>query len=175
MGANQSWGQPGNCHTLQDQIVEALHDIHRASRRLSTDHPRNLWRADGTKKRTAEAMLRQRRTPREPCPACRIGEAAQERAITTLVLHLDDQDIQEAVEHSSFLCLPDLVSALESTRVLKQAQKLLDLAEFKLRRLEEELAQLIRKRDYRFSYEPRGTEQTSWVRAIGQLVGWPKK
>ena len=54
-----------------------------------------------------------------------------------------------------FFVLPDLESALEYTRTREQAQRLLDLAETKLKRLEEELAELIRMRDYRFLKEPR--------------------
>ncbi len=156
----------------KDQIEEAIRDLHRTSRALDTERHRNLWQRNGTRRKTIGAFLRQRRTPQEPCPPCRIGKATAERAIVTLISHLDDSVIQRALEHSAFLCLPDLDSALEYTRTREQAQRLLDLAEVKLKRLEEELAELIRKRDYRFLNEPRGDEQTAWLRAIGQLVGW---
>jgi hypothetical protein len=158
----------------KDQIEEAIRDLHRTSTALETGR-RILWQGNGTRRKTIGAFLRQRRTPREPCPPCRIGKATAERAVITLISHLDDSVIQRALEQSTFLCLPDLESALERTRTREQAQRLLDLAEMKLKRLEEELAELIRKRDYRFLNEPRGDEQTAWLRAIGQLVGWPRE
>jgi hypothetical protein len=159
----------------RDQVEEAIRDLHRTLRALDTGRRRNLWQGDGTRRKTIGAFLRQQRTPGEPCPPCRIGKATAERTIVTLISHLDDSVIQRALDQSAFLCLPDLETALEHTRTREQAQRLLDLAEMKLKRLEEELAELIRKQDYLFLNEPRGDEQTAWLRAIGQLVGWPRE
>jgi len=156
----------GSAILYRDQIEDAIGDVHHTILALDAGRPR-------TRRGPIGAVLRPRRTPRDPCPPCRVGQGARERAIVTLIAHLDDPAIQEALERSAFLCLPDLVRALECKRTREQAHRLLDLAEMKLRRLEGELADLIRKRDYRFLREPRGEEQSSWLRAIGQLVGWP--
>lgn len=40
-----------------------------------------------------------------------------------------------------------------------------------LQRLEQQLAELIRKHDYRYIHEKRGTEMTSWQRAAALVAG----
>ena len=139
-----------------------------------------LARRGGTRGRGGRAAaadgpagaVRRRRVPAAPCPACRVADEATARYLSALVQHIDTPDVRAAIERSSFLCLPDVVRALEAARRPEQAQAVLDIACAKLTQLHGELAELIRKRDYRFSHEPKGEEQTSWFRAVGQLVGW---
>jgi hypothetical protein len=158
----------------QDQIAAAIADVHGTLEALAPRGPDTCRRGARTPGGIA-AGLRQRRRPQAPCPACRIGDEARRRALTTLVASLDDPRFREALERSPFLCLPDLTVAMECGARHDRAGALLALAECKLRRLGDELADLIRKRDYRFLHEPRGAEQTAWLRAIGQLVGWPER
>ncbi len=139
----------------KDQIAKALQDVQRAARPVRAGRPRGLGGVPDT-----------------PCPACEISDEAQARYVSMLVRHLHDPEMRAAAERSVFLCLPHLTDALAATRSVEQARTLLDLTETKLTHLHAELAELIRKRDYRFRQEPRGEEQTSWFRAVGQMVGW---
>jgi hypothetical protein len=177
--ATHAWALPragdalGAAILYEDQIEAAIVDVHHTLRALEPRGRQARRRADAAPGAIA-AALRERRKPGEPCPACRIGDAARRRALTTLVASLEDPQFRQALESSPFLCLPDLALALDGAAA-RDARVLLVLAEYRLRRLKDELAELIRKRDYRFLHEPRGPEQTAWLRAIGQLVGWAER
>ncbi len=161
----------GTAIVYKDQVDAAIRDVHEAARAAGTWRPRGLRRWDGARDGGPAAVLRRRRTPEVPCPACQVGAEAQARYVSALLEHLDDPTMREAIRRSMFLCLPHLADALEAARTPAQARSLLEIAEDRLARLRGELAELIRKRDYRFAHEPRGEEQTSWLRAIGQLAG----
>ncbi len=158
----------------KDQVQEALAQIQRIGTEIGGMGRRNLWRGNRTSSQTPAGVLRRLRTPEDPCPACRIGAEAQQRYLSTLMTHLNDPEIRKAIDGSSFLCIPDLLVALEFSRTHAQARSLLEVIVSKLKHLDGELEELVRKRDYRFLNEPRGEEQTSWWRAIRQLVGWPE-
>jgi hypothetical protein len=49
-----------------------------------------------------------------------------------------------------------------------------DVLALRLETLHAELGEFFRKADYRYRHEPRGAEQTAWLRAIAQLVGPPE-
>jgi hypothetical protein len=162
----------GTAIIYQDQVAEAIRDVQQAARAVSALRRRGLWRADGPRDGTPAAVLRGRRTPAAPCPACQVADEATARYLSSLVAHLDDPEVRRAIERSAFLCLPHLTGALEAARTPDEARAMLEITEAKLTDLRAELAELIRKRDYRFAHEPHGEEQTSWLRAVGHLVGW---
>jgi len=157
----------------QDQVAlaqEAIREVQRVGgpQRHGTGGARG-----GARRVWLVELLRRRRVAQVPCPACQIAREAEDRYVSTLLRHLDDADMVAAMNRSSFLCLPDLLITLDGAATVAQACRLLEIADAKLTALRGELGELIRKRDYRFQDEPRGHEQTSWVRAVGQLVGWP--
>jgi Family of unknown function (DUF6062) len=154
-------------------VRQAVAHIQRLAQR-GQGRTSSRWRQRASNAAPA-TILRHLRAPAIACPACQIGTEAQERYTATLIRHMEDPDIRTALAGSSFLCLPDLLVALEFTRTDAQTYGCLDLMEAKLSGLLIELDELIRKRDYRFQNEPRGKEQTSWWRAIRQLVGWPEE
>lgn len=152
----------------KDQIAQAIENVQHASGR--SDGKRGF--GGGAAAGGPAALVRRRRTPEAPCPACRVAGEATTRYLSALVQHIADPEIRPAIERSSFLCLPDVMRALEISRSPDQIRAILEITAAKLAHLHEELAELIRTRDYRFAREPKGEEQTSWFRAVGQLVGW---
>jgi hypothetical protein len=156
----------------KDQMTEAIEAVRQALRAAGALRRRGPWHADGARHGSPAALLHRWRTPAAPCPACQIAGEATARYVSVLVQHLGDPGLRDAIDRSPFLCLPHLIEALERARTPDQARMLLELTETRLTRLHGDLAELIRKRDYRFAHEPHGEEETSWFRAIGQLVGW---
>jgi hypothetical protein len=154
----------------KDQVVEAIEDLRQARGRSGT--PRGAGRTRRPDAAGPAVLVRRRRTPDAPCPACRIADEATGRYLSALIQHIDSPELRQAIDRSAFLCLPDVLRTLELAAGSDPARVILDIAEAKLAALHQDLAELIRKRDYRFAQEPKGAEQTSWLRAIGQLVGW---
>ena len=98
------------------------------------------------------------------CPACL--RRAQHMASALSVL--------ERVPARRFrqvrFCIPHLPLVLE--RVSPEvAEVVLESQRITFRRLHDELAEFFRKADYRFRDEPRGSEQTAWLRAADTLAG----
>lgn len=158
----------GTALLYRDQVAHALGDVQQAARE-GRRPGRRLWRGRAV---SPAAVLRTLRSAAAPCPACAVALDAETRYLTLLLSGLDEPEMRRALERSSFLCLPHLMRALDLARSPDRSTVLLEMAESALRRLHDELTELIRKRDYRFVHEPRGQEQTSWVRAVAHLVGW---
>ena len=68
-------------------------------------------------------------------------------------------------------CIPHLPLVLE--RVSPEAvAAILESHRSAFQHLHDELAEFFRKADYRFRDEPRGSEQTAWLRAADTLAGY---
>lgn len=85
-------------------------------------------------------------------------------------MDLEDDRIKELYSSSHGLCMNHFNQALEfaspeSSEILVQKQ-----AEV-LRKLDSDIEEYWRKTDYRYSHEPKGEEQTAWVRAIKFFAG----
>jgi hypothetical protein len=104
------------------------------------------------------------------CPACEIAAEAERRYLETLVDHLASGSLRDEYERSPGLCLPHLRKALRQASAGVRAL-LLESEAAKLSRLNHELAEIIRKNDYRFRAEPWGPEKDAWIRATGKLAG----
>jgi len=77
----------------------------------------------------------------------------------------------EALAASEGLCFPHLRSALEKIREAAACEQLLLIHRARLETLESELAEFIRKNDYRFKAEGFGKEGDAWLRAVGLIAG----
>lgn len=105
--------------------------------------------------------------PGRKCPACFVARGAQERYIAVLLEELaSDPMFEKKFASSSGLCLPHLVEALEVSPNDEATRRLLRVSIGKLEELKVDLAEVIRKHDYRFSKEPWGDEQDAWIRAV---------
>ena len=99
------------------------------------------------------------------CPACR--RRSQHTASALSVLEKAPAKRFRQVR----FCIPHLPLVLE--RVSPEvAEAVLESQRDTFRRLHAELAEFFRKADYRFRDEPRGSEQTAWLRAADTLAGY---
>jgi hypothetical protein len=74
-------------------------------------------------------------------------------------------------ETSDGLCLPHLRVALARIADPQVFEALLGAQRAIWQRLAEDLREFIRRTDYRFRDEPRGTEGDAWLRAVEALAG----
>jgi hypothetical protein len=118
----------------------------------------------------AQDILRRLR-PTAECPACANRRTMEGSAIHTLLKYLDDAHLAAALAETSGLCLPHFSRALELVEDSDQLQRLLRFQRQALEGLCDELSELIRKHDYRFTGEGFGEEGDSWRRAVGIMCG----
>jgi len=104
------------------------------------------------------------------CPACRIEEDTLERIVDSLVAALRDQDFIGEFQQSTGLCLPHLKRLLPRLDKKRQAT-ILDHQRVRMESLKAELAEFIRKSDYRFRDEVIGKEGDSYKRAADVVKG----
>lgn len=110
-------------------------------------------------------------TPRESCMVCKEQEKTAQLVVSALVEGLTEAQMKEALQTSDGLCMPHLKKVIESIRDLASEDLLRSIHLEKLESLREELAEFIRKNDYRFKDEGFGTESDSWKRAVNKLTG----
>lgn len=107
-----------------------------------------------------------------PCPACTQRDEAVLRALATIAEHEDDAELSAAVAQSGGFCLPHLRTALAQlsgravTQVLARQREVWQA-------LDAELAEALRKHDFRFRHESFGEEEDSWRRAVEAVAGVP--
>jgi hypothetical protein len=104
------------------------------------------------------------------CPACLIEEAALERILDTIAVALRNEDFITEFKQSSGLCLPHLQRLLPKLDRKRQAT-ILGFQSVCLENLKGELAEFIRKSDYRFRDESIGKEGDSYKRAADMIHG----
>jgi hypothetical protein len=115
--------------------------------------------------------LRQSLSPYERCPACRLQEQSISLSIELLVNNLEDETLYQALGASDGLCLPHLLRALEQIQTEDQFVKLVTTSVSKIRILRDELAEFLRKSDYRFSKEGFGEKGNAYKRVMELLIG----
>jgi len=133
-----------------------------------------LWRDLLTQRVQPENKRRGRTDKRrnQVCPACEIALEAQHRYLETLLEHLEAGALRDEYVASAGLCMSHLRAALR--RSPSGARGFLLASESdNLRRLTDELSEIIRKNDYRFRDEPWGQERDAWIRATRKLAGEP--
>lgn len=114
------------------------------------------------------------REQRLPCPACRQQEEAEVHLVHTLRHALLDSEFYTTFAHSQGLCLHHLhlASELKISDTPGDWLTALRKAQIEcLQRLDAQLAEMIRKHDYRFKDEERGPEMVSWLHAAGLVAG----
>ena len=126
-----------------------------------------------------KGSLAQRLAATGPCPACSLEEDAVRRAIKTLLKHVSDANIAESYVAAGGLCLPHFTETLVQAGAHASGTASRSLSDWQataLRRLRDELDELIRKHDYRFSGEAiTEQEAVAWTRAVAAAVGEAEK
>ena len=105
-----------------------------------------------------------------PCPACLIEETTTVRIIDSVKLALGDRGFVDEYKQSNGLCIPHLRRILQSID-WKKKEIVLDHQRTCMESLKGELADFIRKSDYRFREEAIGKEGDSYKRAADMIKG----
>lgn len=120
----------------------------------------------------ATAALVESLSPQASCPACDERRMVEDVLLGTLVEHLgENAEFRADWQRSEALCLPHFLRALELVRSQESYQALVETQLKVWGQLSEELAEYIRKNDYRFRHEGFGSEGDSWLRAVKKVVG----
>lgn len=109
-----------------------------------------------------------------PCPACQQQAEFEARLITTMREALADTTFYNQFAASSGLCLRHFQLAYTLRPLGTPENWLPPLRQAQLhclQRLDTQLAELIRKHDYRFKDEAQGSEMLSWKTAAGLVAG----
>ncbi len=112
-------------------------------------------------------------TPEGPCPMCRVRDETARRAAEVLRGGLKDAEFKAAYDRSDGVCIPHLRWMLADARSADQhaRQALVERAMARLEQLRGELAEYVRKHDYRFQHEPYGSEREAPLRALAFFAG----
>jgi hypothetical protein len=100
------------------------------------------------------------------CPACENRDEMTNRVFLDLSKFITDAPILIAFKSSQGLCIGHLRQALESIRNSEKRNALLNAQSDIMQALRGELAEFIRKNDYRYTGEGFGGEKDSWKRAV---------
>jgi len=112
---------------------------------------------------------------RGKCQACALREETEGYLLTDLDRHLLQPELQTALKASAGLCFAHFVPVYNRLRGEKRRQ-LLEIQLLAVQSLRGELAEFIRKNDYRFQHEGFGAERDSWRRAVGLVTSvWPRE
>jgi hypothetical protein len=168
----EAWQDDLGTATLYEGLTRAVtHALRVLTSEPETVPPRRRWiRALETKSASA-AILR----PSGECPAC-VNAREKEMYMTKVLLQSieDDESLRLRYRASVGLCLPHLVAAVGVCQDEATRRFLIEVQAEKLERLGEELEDYGRKHAVDHQDEPKGQEQTSWVRVIEQFVGKPE-
>ncbi|MCO5215575.1 MAG: DUF6062 family protein [Thermomicrobiales bacterium] len=106
-----------------------------------------------------------------PCPLCSWTTLTEHDLIEAFMDGLRDPSIVATYESHVGLCRPHLASVMEA-ELSHEERAILSNREEKTRRvLRDQLAEIIRKHDYRYSHEQPGDEVGAAERAIAHIVG----
>ena len=104
-----------------------------------------------------------------PCLACQTAEEASNRYSDALAQGLQQAEVREAYAQSAGLCVAHVERILSKAKPEPAALLLAQESE-RLKHLYNELAEVIRKNDYRFRNEEWGEERDAWLRALPKIT-----
>jgi hypothetical protein len=125
-------------------------------------HRRSAGAGDGVARRLASHRA---------CPACAARDEMTDAGLNAFVANITDDAIYPLFRASGGLCLPHLRRALAMTNDAGRLAALVEGQSEAIDRTTAELAEFIRKHDWRFNKEPVGAEGLAWQRAMSMVVG----
>lgn len=171
----------GFCHNHTWQLVQlgATLPLAQAYRDIITDLTEQLQKVSSTNAPSTPGLLRRffesgSKRETEQCPACRQTEEAERRYIHTLRKALLHTEFYQQLAASNGLCLHHFYLSCELKMSDTHGDWLTPLRKAQLaclQRLDQELQEMIRKHDYRFRDEVRGSEMSAWKKAAGIIAG----
>ena len=120
----------------------------------------------GRRGRQRAQELLNRLNPSRECPACAYRRSMEDVMIGALLKHIKDEGLVELLVGCGGLCLVHFSRALELVRNDRTLTQLVAVQRRTMGELRDELAEFIRKNDYRFQHEGFGKEGDSWRRAV---------
>ena len=130
-----------------------------------------LWNGIRRKKSHQEDV----RPTFEDCPFCKNRTNVQQRLIDTLVQLLKTEEEQSLLSRSTGLCLTHFAQARQfaEEQYAETVPHLIACQRTCIQRVLDEVRELARKHDYRFSEESHGDEMLSWRRGAELCAGNP--
>jgi len=119
----------------------------------------------------AEAGKSLRGGATDRCPACQAGTEAAQRALSTLLGHLNEEDVRGAYQSGDGLCLEHLGQLAEGKKASVAAAIVIQIERERLQRLANECTEFVAKSDYRRQGEALGPERNAWQRAARKVGG----
>jgi hypothetical protein len=114
-------------------------------------------------------------TPRARCPACQQQDQSVALYLSELVNDMERDELLQALSGSDGLCLPHLRQAFQKAAKEAVIENLLSISQARFASIDAELAEIIRKSDYRFHHEQIGSERDAWRRVVGLVAGEPPR
>lgn len=105
------------------------------------------------------------------CPFCHRQAEIERELLQELLVALSNAEFQAKLGAATGLCLTHFTRSIHMAENDRQRAVLLAGQRASLQRNMAELEELVRKHDYRFLHEPRGSEMTAWRRAAQLLAG----
>jgi hypothetical protein len=106
------------------------------------------------------------------CVACEQREALTVHTLKEMSSALSDTVLQTALQSSDGLCFPHLATLLEQVKKPEDAAFLMELTQSKLITRQSEMAEVIRKSDYRSSSEKMTQEEAvAWKKSMCMVSG----
>ncbi len=157
------------CQDVLETVADLLTPGSQSEAAGSPSPRRRLWPGGGSSP-TPDRLARALR-PQGECPACATERDAERRHTGKFVAYLAAPEQHGQRQDHAELCLPHLCLALEvaGDRALADTLATRELAG--LKRLAGELAEYVRKSDYRFRHEALGSEKDAPARAQRLLAG----
>jgi len=124
------------------------------------------------KGQAASILRRLRATPDTACPACKLHMEAGSRYVDALAAGLNGSQrsaVLERLSEGAGLCVHHVERVDIATASTARAQ-FREIQVEKMAKLRLELAEIIRKNDYRFRGETWGEERDAWIRALNRLT-----
>ncbi len=109
--------------------------------------------------------------PEGACPACEHRDTVEDHLLRNLLEYIEEDEFAAGFEQSAGLCLPHLQMALDGSGRTSAKARLIAIQQRLWSRLQGELAEFLRKHDYRYADEALGAEGDSPRRAIEQMSG----
>jgi hypothetical protein len=129
----------------------------------------NPFRAERTAGARPRLVDRYRARPR--CPVCLAGRDAEARYLDTILDFLEDPEFQRAYAHSSGLCVPHAVQAVDRRPGTIGLRRLLDETIGKWTDLRRHLAAFVGKHEYSNTEPISEAETAAWTTALEMVAG----
>lgn len=127
---------------------------------------RKQWQTGRERRRKAMVGL----APQVACMVCESSVAHVDRLLDSLLKSGASQPFRDRYDRSDGLCVAHLTLAVGAPSG-RDPTWLLAAEQARLGRLQADLAEFLRKQDYRFTHEPPGPERDAWRGALAKLFG----